>query len=103
MKCQVNGVLVYHPYEHVNPDAKLQETVGETTFVNTDVLIEDSWKDGDIDFIVAGDLYVCPSCGRRVITGFGEKMVDHKTPQKHLQEMVQNAKQRGYAVKILRK
>jgi len=54
-----NGTIVYHPYEHATPNTPAQEQTEEgLVIVNTDVLIEGSWKEGDIDFAVQGDMYL---------------------------------------------
>lgn len=103
MECVLNGVIVYHPYEHAKPYEKAQETIGDVTVVNTDVLIEGSWKDGDIDFVVPGDKYLCKNCGAEIVIGFGEKTVDYQAEQDWLQKVVFDAKQGGYAIRILRK
>lgn len=104
MNCVLNGTVVYHPYEHARPDEKAQEVVNGVTIVNTDVLIEGGWKDGDIDFLVKGDKYECPKCGQQIVTGFGGKIVDyHEVPQEKMQEWVMLAKTQGRAVKIMRK
>ena len=98
-----NGTVVYHPYEHAEPNTPAQEKVGNVIFVNTDVLIEGGWQEGDIDFAVEGDAYECPSCKVRIVTGFGELMVDYQVSQDFLKKKVTRAIREGYAVKILRK
>lgn len=103
MKPVLNGVVVYHPYEHAKPQEKAQEKIGNLTVVNTDVLIEGGWKDGDIDFLVLGDKYQCERCGNEIVTGFGGLMIDYEVKQEWLQKTVFNAKQSGYAIQILRK
>jgi hypothetical protein len=97
-----NGTIVYHPYEH-EYFKPAQEQVGNVTVVNTDVLIEGSWKEGDIDFAVLGDTYECPKCKAQIVTGFGERMIDYQVKQEFLQKLVKKAIEGGYAVKILRK
>jgi hypothetical protein len=103
MFCCQNGTVVYHPYEHAKPNEVAQEKVGNVTIVNTDVLIEGRWQEGDIDFAVQGDTYECPYCHAKIVTGFGERMIDYQVKQEFLQKIVKKAIERGYAVKILRK
>ena len=98
-----NGTIVYHPYEHATPDTPAQEQIGNVTVVNTDVLIEGGWQEGDIDFAVQGDTYECPECKARIVTGFGERMIDYQVKQEFLQKIVKKALEGGYVVKILRK
>lgn len=103
MTCVKNGTVVWHPYEHARPHEKAQEVVNGVTIINTDVLIEGGWQDGDIDFMVNGDMYECGKCGHQIVTGFGRKIVDYEMPQEKLQESVMYAKTQGRAVKIMRK
>ena len=103
MICVENGTVVYHPYEHAEPGQPAQEKIGNLTVVNTDVLIEGSWKEGDIDFLANGDTYECPECGIRIVTGFGGKLIDHIVSQEWLQKAVKKAVEEGYAVAIHRK
>ena len=98
-----NGTIVYHPYEHAEPNTPAQEKVGNVTVVNTDVLMEGGWQEGDIDFVVEGDTYECPSCKTRIVTGFGEPMIDYQVSQDFLRKKVAKAIDGGYTVKILRK
>lgn len=98
-----NGTIVYHPYEHAEPNTPAQEQVGNVTVVNADILIEGSWAEGDIDFAVQGDTYKCPSCKTKIVTGFGEQMIDYQVSQEFLRKLISEAIDGGYAVKILRK
>jgi len=98
-----NGTIVYHPFEHATPNTPAQEKVGNVTIVHTEVLIEGSWKEGDIDFAVEGDTYECPQCKARIVIGFGELMIDGQVSQDKLKKKVAKAIVGGYAVKILRK
>lgn len=97
-----NGTVVYHPYEHADPNTPAQEKIGDLTVVNTDVLIEGSWKEGDIDFAVQGDTYECPKCKTKIVTGFGGKLIDHREPQDFLQRLVKEAEAGNYAIKLTR-
>ena len=99
MVCALNGVLVVHPFEHPEP-GPIQETVGGVSIVNTDRLIEGSWKDGDIDFIAYGDKYRCPFCGSGVVTGFGGEIMK---PQKTLKRMIAANKKAGLDVIEIRR
>jgi hypothetical protein len=103
MVCVQNGTVVYHPYEHATPETPAQRNVGGVVIVNTDVLIEGGWQEGDIDFAVLGDTYECPKCKARIVTGFGKPMINYEVPQEFLQKTVKKAVEKGYAVKILRK
>ena len=103
MTCVKNGTIVYHPYEHARPNEKAQEVVNGVTIVNTDVLIEGGWNDGDIDFYVNGDMYECLECHHKIVTGFGKRIADYDIPQEKMQELIMLAKSQSRAVKILRK
>ncbi len=103
MFCCKNETVVYHPYEHAKPDTPAQRKVGNLTIINTDVLIEGSWQEGDIDFAVLGDMYECPKCHKRIVTDFGKPMIDYQVDQEFLQKIVKKAIEEGRAVKILRK
>ena len=103
MVCVKNETVVYHPYEHAEPSTPAQKKVGDVVVVNTDVLIEGGWQEGDIDFAVLGDTYECPECKARIVTGFGQPMIDYQVPQEYLQKLVKKAVEKGYVVKILRK
>jgi len=98
MRCERNGVIVYHPYEQPTP-GPVQEKKGNLTIINTDRLIApvDTTR---IDFIAMGDKYKCPKCGYEIVTGFGQMMVDYTYPQEMLKKLVTNAPE---AIEILRK
>jgi len=98
MTCVRNGQTVYHPFEHARPDEEAQEVIGNLVTVNTDVLFEGTWKDGDIDFIVSGDKYQCPSCGIEIVVGFGETS-DARYTQEVLKHIIERA---VCPIKILR-
>ncbi len=110
MVCIQNGTYVWHPYEHAET-LKAQQTIGDVTIINSDVLIEGSWSEGDIDFVASGDTYECPKCKHKIVTGFGQPMLDYDFKQEQLQAMVERgltlkvSKNDGkpYAVKILRR
>ena len=90
MTCVRNGQVVYHPFEHARPDEKAQEVIDNLAIVDTDVLFEGTWKDGDIDFIVKGDRYQCPSCGIEIVTGFGVQ-IDARGGQESLKHFMKRA------------
>jgi len=97
MTCAENGVLVYHPLEHATP-GPAQERVGGISVVNVDRLIEGSWKDGDIDFVIYGDKYRCPGCGNEVVVDFGGTIM---TSQDHMKRLIK--KGGGTVIEIRRK
>ena len=55
MQCIKNGVVCFHLYAHAKPGAVAQEIVNGVNVINTDVLIEGGWEDGDVDFVQIGD------------------------------------------------
>ena len=103
MKCVKNGQVVYHPYEHITPDEKAQETIANITIINTDVLIEGSWKNGDIDFVIIGDRYQCPNCLHEIVASFGEPMVDKYYNQDTLKKFIEHRINAIKPIKLLRK
>ena len=103
MKCVKNGQVVYHPYEHITPDEKAQETIANVTIINTDVLIEGSWKNGDIDFVIIGDRYQCPNCLHEIIAGFGEPMTNQYYNQDTLKKFIERRTNSIEPIKLLRK
>jgi len=105
MRPERNGVIVYHPMEHATEEP-VQEKIGGFTVVDTDRLIEGSWKEGDIDFVVCGDKYKCPNCGVEIVTGFGGLMMAtafSEFTQAKLKRIVNKAKKLGIAIEIRRK
>ena len=86
-----NGVLVYHLYQHPTP-GPISEDTGGFRIVHLDRLLEGSWEDGDVDYIVLGDEYTCDFCGSSIITGFGEPIEDGEMEQEKMKAMIKKAK-----------
>ena len=98
MISEENGVLVYHPQERPNPAPAFEQRNG-MNIINTDQLME--INEGNIDFIVLGDLFSCEKCGHKVITNFGKRIVDYvDASQEELKRMVAT---HPYTIEILRK
>lgn len=100
MKILTNGTVCFHLYEHVKPTEKAREEMPDgTVVINTDVLIEGGWQDGDIDYAVVGDAWYCPKCKRKIVTGFGKRLIDYEFPQEHLQKLVKQALEKNAIAK----
>jgi len=101
MRCEENNVVVYHPFEHATPGP-----IQEGGVVYTDRMIEGSWEEGDIDFVVCGDKYKCSNCGIEIVTGFGPLMMAtafSEFTQEKLKRIVNKAKKLGIAIEVRRK
>ena len=99
MRCEKNGMLLVHYMEHASGPAQITSPDGKHTIINTDHLIEGSWKDGDIDYIIACDKYQCPTCGYEILTGFArEPAYAGVHPQELLKKRVKLAAQRDTLV-----
>jgi len=97
MRCERNGVVVYHPYER--PDEEpISEVKNGINIINVDRMMDIDTS--NIDFIVRGDRYRCPKCGCEIVCGFGQRMLDYEVPQEELKRMILNAPE---AIEILRK
>ena len=103
MYASKNGVVVYHPMEHPSPDEKVRTETKGVVIINVDVMLEGSWKDGDLDFVVNGDEYECRRCHSRIVVGFVKEMIAGVYSQDELQLMVKEALKHNAAVKITRK
>ncbi len=98
MVAEYNGCLVYHPYEKPDPGPVVEQIDG-MTIINTDRLME--INEGNIDFIVPGDLYRCPKCNYKVVTDYGQRIMGYvDASQEELKRRVAN---HPYTIEILRK
>ena len=102
MEPERNGVIVWHPYE--KPElGPITEQHGNLTVINVDRMLpkELFWDKDRVDFLVNGDLYICPKCNCQIITGFGTPQYDNgdQQPMKH---WVKCAEERGEAYRITR-
>ncbi len=80
-----NGVLVYHPYEKPDLAPLIEQRNGITT-INLDQLTE--INESNIDFIVSGDLYRCPKCNYKIVTEYGQIVLDCGGSQEEMKRMV---------------
>lgn len=87
MWCEKNDFLVYHMIEKAG-DVPVQETIGNAAFVNVDKLLEGQWKEGDVDFIILGDKYRCPTCGYEIVKGFGQMVTAVQWNQESMKERI---------------
>lgn len=95
MSCEKNGVMVVHPMEHAEP-GPIQEQGEGFTQVNVDALFEGSMKEEDVDFVIIGDKYRCPTCGNEIVTGFGRLIMATaftKYTQEDLKKFVEEAEE----------
>jgi hypothetical protein len=105
MRCEKNEVYIVHPIE-MPDEGPVQEEVGNFTVVNTDRLLKNMWKEGDIDFIAIGDKYKCPNCGHEVVVDCGEPIIASPfrgITQKHLKRMLKEAREKREVIEIRRK
>ena len=97
MICEKNGITVikYLEYSSSEKASISKFTISGiepiVTSINVDALVEGSWKDGDIDFIVIGDLYKCPTCGFSIVSEFGQRIVYGVWSQKRLKALACSA------------
>lgn len=101
MRCEKNGVYIYHPLEHTTPGP-----IQEGNIVYTDRMLEGSWKEGDIDFVTEGDKYKCPTCGHEVIVDCGHLMIASPFTgfsQRKLKGIIKKAREKTEVIEIRRK
>lgn len=98
MAAEYNGCLVYHPYEKPDLGPVVEQRNG-VNIINTDQMME--INESDIDFIVPGDLYRCPRCNYKIVTDYGERIINYvNASQEELKRRVAN---HPYTIEILRK